>query len=180
MKKLVLTTILLSMSYPILAHESATPSLENKPIKVSQKLMDLKPMGTLIHNDKRVSKFSELLHDAKMQYILNQPGAMTVFAPTNKAMAELDADFSDKVWKDPQTRKAFIMSHIFAGKMTSDYLPKVDSLRSLSERKVLISNKEEGLAGMLINGASIVTTDINASNGVIHLVSSSFVMEQEQ
>ncbi len=160
---------------------SATPGLAQTPSSAPPDFkiaaaedISLQPMGTIILNDRRLTRFRDLVHRAKLESILNAQGAFTVFAPINAAITNLPDKTQKLLKEDTQYRKAFIMSHVFPGKMTSDFLKKTDAIRSLSTREVLLTNDKNEF---LINNFPLVTTDINASNGVLHIVSGSLLLE---
>ena len=166
------TCTLLLIASPSLAQQNRSPASGFNIAAVTA--VRLQPMGTLIVNDKRLSHFRDLVRDAKLEGLLNANGAFTVFAPNNEARASLPEATQNRLKEDTQYRKKFIMSHVFPGKMTTDFLKTTDAIRALSTHNVLLVNDNNTLR---INNVPLLTTDINASNGVIHIVSNPLLLK---
>jgi len=99
---------------------------------------------------------------------LKGDGPFTVFAPTDDAFAKLPAQtVSDLL--DPQNKSkltAILTYHVVPGKLTSQEVTNLTSVPTLQGQSLQIT-KEQGLK---INDANIVTSDVEASNGVIHVI----------
>ncbi len=155
-----LMTFLLSPQAMANAPTAAPPPAPSQMVKLSS-------MGHLVNHDKRISTFKTLLHQAKLESVLNAHGAMTLFAPSNEALGELPKSITHKLEHDAKFRKAFIMSHVFAGKMSTDFLRKTDTIRALTAREYMIRKENNTL---LVDNQSFLAQDINASNGMLHIV----------
>lgn len=106
---------------------------------------------------------------------LDSPGAFTVFAPTNTAFqAFLTANNFASLEAIPvNVLKQVLLNHVVAGKNISSGLSTgyVNSLATYSTTNLNLSMFINTTSGVRINGVSQVTTaDINATNGVIHVV----------
>jgi len=106
---------------------------------------------------------------------LNSPGAYTVFAPTNTAFqAFLTANNFASLNAIPvNVLKQVLLNHVVAGKNLSTSLTTgyVNSLATYGDTDLNLSMFINTSGGVKINGVSNVTTaDINATNGVIHVV----------
>ena len=100
---------------------------------------------------------------------LKSDGPLTVFAPTDEAFAALPAGTIEDLLKPENKSKlqAILKYHVVAGDvMAADVvnLKKAETLQGQSA-KVLASK-----AGVMIDNAKVVKTDIMASNGVIHVI----------
>jgi uncharacterized surface protein with fasciclin (FAS1) repeats len=98
---------------------------------------------------------------------LSGPGPFTVFAPTNEAFAALPAGLVDKLLK-PENKAVLtkILTYHVLGSMVmaADVMPgKVATLEG-STIDITTAN------GVKVNDATVVKTDIVASNGVIHVI----------
>lgn len=172
---LVLASSLLLLSmHPVFAQSTLNPPKANAPFTLAAADTTLKPMGTLIASDNRLTNFRDLIQQAELESVLNAYGAFTVFAPSNKALADLPKKVLNQLKDDVKYRKNFILSHIFPGKMSSDFLKQTDTIRALSTRNIMLVNDEKNF---LINNSPLMASDINASNGVIHIVSGAFLTE---
>lgn len=101
--------------------------------------------------------------------ILKGPGPFTVFAPTDEAFAKLPAGTVESLLKEENRDqlKAILTYHVLPGQVDSaqaSALPKADTVQGSS---LLISAKD---GTVRVGGATVVTADIKASNGVIHVI----------
>jgi uncharacterized surface protein with fasciclin (FAS1) repeats len=97
---------------------------------------------------------------------LKGEGPFTVFAPTDEAFAKLPEGTIDSLLQDiPQLTK-ILTYHVVPGKVLSKDVVNLNSATTVegSEVKVDASN------GVKINDANVITPDINAENGVIHVI----------
>ncbi len=92
---------------------------------------------------------------------------LTVFAPTDAAFAALPAGTIDALLADTETLKAILLYHVLPGKVKADQVVASSLLATLqgSDVKVTLEN-----GNVFINDSQIITTDIKASNGVIHVI----------
>jgi len=98
---------------------------------------------------------------------LSGPGPYTVFAPTNAAFDKVDDDILNNIIANPALLTSLLQYHVVSGDVMSSDLTNgpVQTLLSGQTIDVDISN------GVTLNGSSNVTSaDIDASNGVIHII----------
>lgn len=102
---------------------------------------------------------------------LKAPGPFTVFAPTDKAFAEIPkADF-DKLLGDTAKLKDVLMFHVVEGRMLAEDLSKHEYLQALSGGELRIdANRWHLHRNIKVNSANIVKTDIIVDNGVCHAI----------
>ncbi len=99
---------------------------------------------------------------------LNGAGPFTVFAPTDEAFAKLPAGTLDTLLKPENKEKltAILTYHVLAGKvMAADV--KTMAAKTVNGKEAAI--KVDG-GKVTIGAATVVKTDIAASNGVIHVI----------
>jgi transforming growth factor-beta-induced protein len=105
-------------------------------------------------------------------------GPFTVFAPTDDAFAKLPAGTVESLLKPENREKlqTILKLHVVPGRVYSEKVLSSSSLDTLAsmELKPALNN---GAAE--INGSGIVKTDINASNGVIHVIDSVILPKTE-
>jgi uncharacterized surface protein with fasciclin (FAS1) repeats len=99
---------------------------------------------------------------------LQGAGPFTVFAPTNDAFAALPAGTVDKLLepgnKDLLTE--LLTYHVVSGDVRASDVVTVSSATTVQGEDLKINAKN----GVRVNNANVVTTDIVADNGVIHVV----------
>ena len=100
---------------------------------------------------------------------LKGDGPLTVFAPTDDAFSALPAGTIETLLKsENKDQLATILKyHVIAGKVGSDALADGARLETLAGIDAGISKTEGGFS---IENARIVATDIDASNGVVHVI----------
>lgn len=107
---------------------------------------------------------------------LHTDGPFTVFAPTDGAFASLPEGALDGLLADPDALSRVLLYHVVPGELT---------LRELRERAELETAQGEQLRveltrqGITINDTYLLTSDIRASNGVIHVVTSVLLPDPE-
>jgi uncharacterized surface protein with fasciclin (FAS1) repeats len=99
---------------------------------------------------------------------LQGSGPFTVFAPTDEAFAALPAGTLDSLLADPEALKKILLYHVVAGEVTADQVVGLTSADSVEGAPIAISVK--GGSVFLNDSAKVVTTDVMASNGVIHVI----------
>ena len=107
------------------------------------------------------------LQAAGLIEVLKGAGPFTVFAPTDEAFAKLPAGTVEGLLKDPKALGDILKYHVVAGKVMAADVVKLTEAETLLGKKVAI--KVEG-GKVMVNDANVVTTDIAASNGVIHVI----------
>ena len=98
---------------------------------------------------------------------LKGDGPFTVFAPTDEAFAALPAGTVEDLLK-PENKDqlvAILTYHVVPGKVMSGDL--VDDMKAATVQGTEITIDLDN--GAMVNDASIVTADVEASNGVIHV-----------
>ncbi len=111
---------------------------------------------------------ADLLTKAGLVDTLRGEGPFTVFAPTDEAFAKVDKATLDALAADTDALTRVLTYHVVPGKvMAADVKPgKVKTVEG-SEATISV----EG-GTVKIDGATVVTTDVMASNGVIHVIDS--------
>ena len=100
---------------------------------------------------------------------LKGPGPFTVFAPTDAAFAKLPAGTVEALLKDKAKLTAILTYHVVAGKVEAKDIVKLDSAKTVNGQSVTIKVMGDTVH---VDGATVTTADIEASNGVIHVIDS--------
>jgi len=101
---------------------------------------------------------------------LKGAGPFTVFAPTDAAFAKLPAGTVADLLKPENKAKltAVLTYHVVSGKVMSAALAgKVTDAATVQGQTVKIDASK---GGVMVNNAKVVTADVQASNGVIHVI----------
>lgn len=109
------------------------------------------------------------LEAADLVDTLKGAGPFTVFAPTDAAFAALPAGTVESLLK-PENRDqliAVLTYHVVPGRVTAADVVKLDAATTVNGQAVAIEVVD---GGVQIDGASVVIADVDASNGVIHVI----------
>ena len=101
---------------------------------------------------------------------LKSEGPFTVFAPTDAAFAKVPQQTLDDLLQ-PENKKrlaAILTYHVVPGKVTSHEVIAMNSATTLQGQTLNISKGD----GVKINEAKVIVTDLQATNGVIHVIDS--------
>ena len=100
---------------------------------------------------------------------LSGKGPFTVFAPTNEAFAALPAGVLDNLLK-PENKAQLVdilTYHVAAGDVHAKDLYDMEMIPTVEGKNV--TARVSG-GNVFINSAKVVTADVDASNGVVHIV----------
>ena len=100
---------------------------------------------------------------------LKGDGPFTVFAPTDEAFAKLPEGTVESLLK-PENRDqlvAILTYHVVPGAVRAADVVKLDEAKTVNGQSVAIQVADNGVQ---IDNANVVATDIEASNGVIHVI----------
>ena len=105
---------------------------------------------------------------ADLAGVLSGTGPFTVFAPTDAAFAALPAGTLDALLADPSGDLTDILKyHVVSGKAMSTSLSNGQEITTLLGDDVVVTINTNGV---FINGAKVTVADIEAKNGVVHVI----------
>lgn len=116
---------------------------------------------------------------AELVEILKGEGPFTVFAPTDEAFAKLPEGTLDELLKPENKEKlqAILTYHVVAGKVMAADVVNLESAKTVQGSDIKIEVKD---GSVILNGDSkVVTTDIETSNGVIHVIDTVILPPEE-
>jgi len=102
---------------------------------------------------------------------LRSPGPFTVFAPTDEAFAALPAGTVESLLLPENKAKLtdILTYHVVAGRfLSAEFIGQRASVATVQGDNVHV----DGTNGVRINDATVITPDVTASNGVIHVIDS--------
>jgi len=128
------------------------------------------PALDIIETARAAGSFGTLLtavEAAGLTATLQGDGPFTVFAPTDEAFAKLPAGTVQALLQDTQALTAILTYHVVAGAVPASQVIQLSSAKTLNGQSVSIT-VDNGT--VRLNGVRVVQTDIEASNGVIHVI----------
>ncbi|MDA7660041.1 fasciclin domain-containing protein [bacterium] len=160
----------------------APPCQSSCPMEMSETLAGARSSGPndIVAVASSAGDFNTLIAAAKaagLVGVLQSDGPLTVFAPTDAAFAKLPKGTVETLLK-PENKKALVeilTYHVVPGKFeAADVLKKKTLDTANGERaKIAMKNGKPTIAGV-----NIVATDVEASNGVIHVIDGVMMPEQ--
>lgn len=100
---------------------------------------------------------------------LKGTGPFTVFAPTDEAFAKLPAGTLESLLKDIPKLTSILTYHVVSGKVMAADVLKMDGQAAATVNGATLKVSTTG--GVKLNGqTNVVKTDIECTNGVIHVV----------
>jgi uncharacterized surface protein with fasciclin (FAS1) repeats len=136
--------------------------------------MSAKPMKNIVEVAVEAGSFNTLVAAVKaagLAETLQGAGPFTVFAPTDAAFAKLPAGALDGLLADKAQLAAVLTYHVLAGRVMSSDVVKAGGAQPVTVNGQKLDIVVRG-GKVYVNGAQVVTADIQASNGVIHVIDS--------
>jgi uncharacterized surface protein with fasciclin (FAS1) repeats len=130
----------------------------------------------------KAGSFSTLvaaLQAADLVDALSGEGPFTVFAPTDDAFAKLPAGTVESLLKPENKAKltAILKYHVVPGRVYSSDALSAGTAKTLQGEAVKITVKGQSA---MVNSAKLLTTDLDASNGVIHVIDAVILPPEKQ
>jgi uncharacterized surface protein with fasciclin (FAS1) repeats len=127
---------------------------------------------TIVDTSEAAGQFKTLataLQAAGLVDTLKGRGPFTVFAPTDAAFAKLPAGTLEMLLKPENKAKlaAILTYHVVPGRVMAADVVKLNEAKTVNGK--MVSIKAAG-GTVKVNGAEVISTDIVASNGVIHVI----------
>ena len=164
----LLATLILGACAPVttpMPTAAPTSTMEPEPTSVPMP----KTIVDIAVEDGRFTTLVAALQAADLVETLQGEGPFTVFAPTDEAFAKLPAGTLEDLLKpeNKQMLTDILLYHVVAGKvMASDVVNLTEAMTVLGKN---VAIKVDG-GKVYINDAEVIITDIEASNGVIHVI----------
>ena len=144
------------------------PALASAQMKAKEK----KAMKNIVQVAVEAGSFNTLVAAVKaagLAETLQGPGPFTVFAPTDAAFAKLPAGTVEALLADKEKLASILTYHVVSGQVMAGDIVKANGAKPTTVNGqaldiVLTDGK------VYVNGAQVVTADITASNGVIHVI----------
>ena len=107
---------------------------------------------------------------AGLEDTLRSKGPFTVFAPTDEAFSKLPAGTLDSLLR-PENRgklQSILTYHVVSGRVMAADVMNLKSAKTVNGQAITISTGD----GVKVDGTKVLKTDIECSNGVIHVIDS--------
>jgi uncharacterized surface protein with fasciclin (FAS1) repeats len=126
-------------------------------------------MPTIVDVAVQAGKFNTLVQAvqaAGLVETLSGEGPFTVFAPTDEAFAQIPQETLQAVLADKEKLTAILTYHVVPGKLMAADVVRSTQLQTLQGQSITVSTE----GGVRVDDANVIQTDIEADNGVIHVI----------
>jgi len=106
---------------------------------------------------------------ADLVEVLKGEGPFTVFAPNDDAFAKVPGETLQGLLADKAALSNVLTYHVVAGKVMAADVVKLSEATTVQGQNVSIEVKD---GVVFVDGAKVISADIKASNGVIHVIDS--------
>jgi uncharacterized surface protein with fasciclin (FAS1) repeats len=133
--------------------------------------------GDLIETATSAGSFTTLakaLQAAGLVETLKGEGPFTVFAPTDEAFAKLPEGTLDALLKDKKKLTAILTYHVVPGEVTSEQVAALTSAKTVNGKELSIAAAD---GKVTVGNATVTQADVQATNGVIHVIDSVLLPE---
>jgi len=116
-----------------------------------------------------------VVNAAGLVQTLKSPGPFTVFAPTDSAFAALPKGTVESLLKDVPKLTAILTYHVVPGRVQAADVMKMTrsgpaEAKTVQGQPVTLTTQGILSKSVLVNDAKVVKADIQATNGVIHVI----------
>ncbi len=124
------------------------------------------PVASTISATPELSTLSSLITKAGLTNTLNGSGSFTVFAPSNDAFKAVPQKTLDEISANPERLKEVLTFHVLPAKAMAGEV-KTSSVKTVQGSNVALSKAGDFV---VVEEALVQKADINATNGVVHIV----------
>ena len=150
------------------ADETTTTAAEATP--TTEAMEEMEEAGTIVDVAVAAGSFSTLVtavQEADLVGTLSSEGPFTVFAPTDDAFAALPEGLLDTILADNDLLTSILTYHVVAGEVPAAAVVTLESAETVQGESVTITVDD---GAVMVNQANVIQTDIDASNGIIHVI----------
>jgi len=130
------------------------------------------PMKNIVQVAVEAGSFNTVVAAVKaagLAETLQGPGPFTVFAPTDAAFAKLPAGTLESLLADKEQLASILSYHVVSGKVMAADLVKSNGATPATVNGQPLDIVVRG-GKVYVNGVNVVTADVQASNGVVHVI----------
>ena len=138
------------------------------------------PLPEVVAAQAELSTLFTLISTVNLLDALGDPaGEFTLFAPSNAAFEALPAEAAAALVSDQVLLARVLTYHVVSGRVTSDDLAAMESGDTIPTIEMFVGSGElvgsaltvtNDAEGLRIGGASVITADLAASNGIVHVM----------
>jgi uncharacterized surface protein with fasciclin (FAS1) repeats len=182
MNRKIIFTLLVALSMVLAACGAAEPvevEATEEPVAEEAEETMAPSIAEIAVEDGRFTTLVAALDAAGLVETLSGEGSFTVFAPTDDAFAALPEGTVEALLADIPALTDILLYHVVDGTVMSEAALALDGkdVETLSGASFAVSVQDGNL---YINDAQVIIADIEASNGVIHVIDAVLLPESEE
>ncbi|MGB9930131.1 MAG: fasciclin domain-containing protein [Methanosarcina sp.] len=152
----------------LLGASICTASAQNN---TSQTIIDV------VEEDEDFTILFAALDAANLTDTLKGEGPFTVFAPTDEAFAALPEGTVEALLNDTDALENILLYHVAPEKLMAEDVVKMDNITTVQGEELPVNVTCEGV---FVGDAKIIIKDVEASNGVIHVIDAVLIPPEEE
>jgi transforming growth factor-beta-induced protein len=171
MKRTLLACIIVVTGFGFTSCEQKQGANAEVVTKNSAMKEELPTLNDLVKEESNIKTFLVALDSAKMSWVLRQDNdAYILFAPTDEAFALLGDEAVANLLLPENRTTLFnlVRNHIVKGRVPSSMMTGGMSAETESRTNLVFEENADGTK--TVNGAKFVKTDIEGSNGIVHII----------
>lgn len=149
---------IISISFLVSISLSAKTEQVEQPEYTLYELISMTPQLSVFHGLLEVTDLADRLH---------QQGPFTLFIPTDEAFSHVEDDVLQAYMNDEEALLQLLTNHVHQGELYSDDFEYGHEVEMMSGKTIVIA---PGNVGFELEDAYLLQVDINASNGIIHVL----------
>ena len=136
-------------------------------------------MANIVETAREAGRFNTLIAAVDAAGLANTlafEGPFTVFAPTDEAFAKLPPGTVDRLLENVPRLKEVLTYHVVPGKVISEDVIKLDHAPTVEGEDIPVHVESDGVH---IGNAMLIMADVEADNGVIHVIDEVLIPKAE-
>jgi len=171
MKKLLVVLAILFIGILLAGCTTQPPAVTPTPTPTPVPTPTAPPLKSIVDTAVADGRFTTLvaaLQAAKLDGTLSGAGPFTVFAPTDDAFNKLPNGTVATLLQEPEGQlKQILLYHVVNGKVMAADVVKLTTATTVQGSNISITVTD---GKVKVNNANVIITDIETSNGVIHVI----------
>jgi len=164
---LVLVLVLAACAPAAVVTEEPKPTATPVPEPTEEPMVEMLDIVDTAVADGRFTTLVAAVEAAGLADALKAEGPLTVFAPTDDAFAALPEGTVEALLADIPALTNILLYHVVDGKVMADQVVELSQAMTLQGQYVVVEVVD---GKVMIDNAQVIITDIETSNGVIHVI----------
>ena len=128
---------------------------------------ELSSIAEIATEDGRFNTLVTALVEADLAETLSGEGTFTVFAPTDDAFAALPEGTLEGLLADKEALSGVLLYHVLGSVVMAESVVEVSEATTLQGSDIAVEVVD---GKVFVNDSQVIITDLEASNGVIHVI----------